>query len=112
MDILIKRLDHLGIVSGTIKSLGIIKLIDERLKKDCQGEVTQGEAVAAMILNGLGFVNKPLTLTPQFFETKPLDILIRKGITEEQLNRYKSYRPRLARGLTVVSSPKDCRINY
>lgn len=89
MDFSIKRLDHLGIVAGTIKDLELIKLIDERLKKDDQADVTPGEATAAMILNGLGFVSKVLTLTPQFFETKPLDILIRKGITEEQLNRHK-----------------------
>jgi transposase len=89
VDLSIKRLDHLGIVAGTINDLGIIKLIDDRLKKDAQGEVTQGEATAAMILNGLGFVSKVLTLTPQFFATKPLDILIRNGVTEEQLNRHK-----------------------
>jgi Transposase len=89
MDFEIKRLDHLGIVAGTIKDLGIITLSDKRLKKDNQSEVTPGETVAAMILNGLGFVAKPLTLTPQFFETKPLDILIRSGIKPEQLNRHK-----------------------
>ena len=89
MDLSIKRLDHLGIISGTIKDLGFIKLIDKRLKKDDQAKVTPGEATAAMILNGLGFVSRVLTLTPQFFETKPLDILIRKGITPEQLNRHK-----------------------
>lgn len=89
MDFSIKRLDHLGIVSGTIKDLEIINLIDEHLKKDKQADVTPGETTAAMILNGLGFVSRVLTLTPQFFETKPLDILLRDGITQEQLNRYK-----------------------
>jgi transposase len=89
VDLSIKRLDHLGIVAGTIKDLKIIKLIDERLKKDNQAEVTQGEATVAMILNGLGFVSRVLMLAPQFFETKPIDILIRDGITEEQLNRHK-----------------------
>lgn len=89
MDLSIKRLDHLGIVAGTIKDLGIIELIDDRLKKDNQSVLTQGEATAAMILNGLGFVSRVLTLTPQFFETKPIDVLLRDGITEEQLNRHK-----------------------
>ena len=28
--------------------------------------------MAGMILNGLGFANRPLSLTPQFFANKPL----------------------------------------
>lgn len=31
---------------------------------------TDGEAVSGMIMNGLGFVNKPLTLAPQFLKPK------------------------------------------
>ena len=31
-----------------------------------------GEAVLALVLNGLGFVSRPLYLTPVFFETKPV----------------------------------------
>ena len=46
MDFSIKRLDHLGIIAGTIKDLELIKLIDERLKKDDQADVTPGEATA------------------------------------------------------------------
>jgi transposase len=43
----------------------------------------------AMIINGLGFVSRPTMLTPQFFETKPMDILIGPHITPESLNRHK-----------------------
>ena len=89
MDFLVKRLDHLGIVAGVANELGFIKMIDELLDADKQNEVTPGEAVQAMIINGLGYTNRPTTLTPQFFETKPLDILIRPDLKSEQLNRFK-----------------------
>jgi hypothetical protein len=46
-------------------------------------------AVAGMILNGLGFSNRPLTLTPQFFTNKPLDLLFREGVRAEMFNRFK-----------------------
>jgi hypothetical protein len=32
-----------------------------------QSHITPGDAVAAMVLNGLGFVSRPLMLAPQFF---------------------------------------------
>ena len=51
--------------------------------------ITPGEAVAGMILNGLGFANRPLSLTPQFFASKPLDLLFREGIEAEMFNRFK-----------------------
>ena len=66
-----------------------VSLIDKCLPPDKQTNVTSGEAVASMVLNGLGFSNRVTTLTPQFFSTKPMDLLIGKDITEEQLNRHK-----------------------
>ena len=42
-----------------------------------------------LILNGLGFANRPLSLTPQFFANKPLDLLFRQGIDAEMFNRFK-----------------------
>jgi transposase len=85
----IERLDHLGIISQTIKDLGIIELIDQRIPTDSQEHISVGEAVAGMILNGLGFSNRPMSLTPQFFENKPLDLLFRSGVTADQFNRFK-----------------------
>jgi len=82
MDFSIKRLDHLGIVAGVMQELEFVKIIDELLSADKQNEITPGELSVAMILNGLGFASRPTTLTPQFFETKPLDVLIRPGIRD------------------------------
>ena len=85
----VERLDHLGLIAEVIKDLGLIAMIDARLVPDEQGDITPGEAVAGMILNGLGFANKPLTLTPQFFANKPLDLLFREGVHAEMFNRFK-----------------------
>jgi Transposase len=85
----VERLDHLGLIASMIKDIGLISLIDARLVPDAQEEITPGEAVAGMILNGLGFAKKPLTLTPQFFANKPLDLLFREGVDAEMFNRFK-----------------------
>jgi len=85
----VERLDHLGLVARMIKDLGLISMIDARLIPDAQEEITPGEAVAGMILNGLGFANRPLSLTPQFFTNKPLDLLFRPGVRAEMFNRFK-----------------------
>src|SRR3954463_16384513 len=67
----VERLDHLGVIASVIKDLGLIAMIDTRLVPDEQEVITPGEAVAAMIVNGLGFANRPLSLTPQFLPTTP-----------------------------------------
>jgi transposase len=85
----VERLDHLGVIASVIKDLGLIDMINARLVPDAQEVMTPGEAVAGMILNGLGFANRPLSLTPQFFANKPLDLLFRDGIRADMFNRFK-----------------------
>src|SRR3989441_2444251 len=85
----VERLDHLGVVASVIKDLRLIEMIDARLLVHDQEEITAGEAVAGMILNGLGFSDRPLTLTPQFFANKPLDLLFHEGVRAEMFNRFK-----------------------
>jgi transposase len=85
----VERLDHHGLVASVINELKIVEIIDERIQPDDQEEVTTGEAVKAMILNGLGFSNRPLMLTPQFYENLPMDLLFREGVKAEQFNRHK-----------------------
>jgi len=85
----VERLDHLGLIASVIKDLGLIAMIDRRLVPDEQEVITPGEAVAGMILNGLGFAHRPLSLTPQFFANKPLDLLFREGLEAEMFNRFK-----------------------
>jgi transposase len=85
----VERLDHLGVIASVIKDLELIEMINARLVPDTQEVLTPGEAMAGMIFNGLGFANRPLSLTPQFFANKPLELLFREGIRAEMLNRFK-----------------------
>lgn len=85
----VERLDHLGVISGVIKDLGIVEKIDSRIETEDQEEITTGEAIAGMIVNGLGFSDRPMSLTPQFFQNKPLELLFRPGVEADHFNRFK-----------------------
>ena len=45
-----------------------------------------GTAVKAMILNALGFTGRALYLTPEFYRTRPVDVLLAEGIRAEDLH--------------------------
>jgi transposase len=83
-----QQLGHLGLVAATIKELGLIDKINERLPLDKKkgGKVSHGHRSAAMLLNGLGYTNRTLYLSPHFFEDKPLDLLLGIDVTHEDLN--------------------------
>lgn len=69
-------LDHLGLVADQIDQLNLIGLIDERLPITGNGSKTSmGERVAAMVLNGLGFVDTRLYMFPKFLEKRPVSRL-------------------------------------
>jgi len=85
----IERLDHLGVVAGVIKDLKIVELIDQRLGTFEGETLSAGETISGMIINGLGFSNKPLSLTPMFFKHAPLSLLFREGVKAEDFNRFK-----------------------
>jgi len=89
MELEINRLDHYGVVAGVIKDLKLVEQIDSLLGVHELSEISHGEAIAGMILNGLGFTDRPLSLTPQFFENKPLELLFRPGVRADHFNRFK-----------------------
>jgi len=67
--------------------LGINGLIDQVIAQDTDKRmVSIGQAVNAMILNGLEFANRTLYLTPLFFEDKPVERLIGPEIQSAHLN--------------------------
>ena len=70
-----ERLDHLGILAGVCREIGLAEFLDEQAKGSRQ-RVTIGTATVAMVLNGLGLSNRRLYLVPQFFENKPLGHLL------------------------------------
>lgn len=82
------QLGALGLIGSVIRELGIIEKIDARipLNESKGGVVSYGQRVAAMILNGLGFMNSRLYMTPHYFEDKPVAQLLDAEITAEQLN--------------------------
>ena len=80
-------LDHLGLVAGMFDELGIGEVIDQTIVQDlAKRTVSLGQAVKAMVLNGLGFVNQQLYLVPRFFHHKPLERLVGPKIQAEHLN--------------------------
>lgn len=80
-----KRLDHLGIVAGICREIGLAEVIDQRVGPSDR-QVSVGQATQAMVLNGLGFSSRALYLTPEFFANKPVELLVGEGITAEMLN--------------------------
>jgi transposase len=80
-----KRLDHLGIVVGICQQIDLIGQIDAQVGSMGR-KVSVGQAVQAMVLNALGFVSRPLYLTPEFYANKPLDRLIGEGLEAADLN--------------------------
>lgn len=80
-----QRLDHLGIVAGICNQIGLIEQIDQQVGPN-KRKVSVGQAVQAMVLNGLGFVSRPLYLSPEFFENKPVDLLVGEGIEAADLS--------------------------
>ena len=82
-----KIFDHLGLVAGMYEELEIGDRIDEQVAQDFQERnVSIGQAVKALILTGLGFVQQRLYLTAQFFEKMPTDRLIGEEVRPEHLN--------------------------
>ncbi len=79
-------LDHHGLVAAKCHDLQLAQRIDKRLGSQTRRIISYGTSCVAMILNGLGFTNRRLYLTPQFFENKPLETLLGPGIEAKHLN--------------------------
>jgi len=84
-----KYIGHLGLVVDKIDDLNLVRLIDERLpiSQSHGAKVSHGERVAAMILNGLGFIDSRLYLFSDFLQDKAIDKLFnRADIKPEYFN--------------------------
>jgi len=77
------------VIAAVINDIGLIDLINARLMPNAQEVLTPGEAVVGMMLNGLGFATRSLSLTPQLFANKPLDLWFHEGLAAEHCNRLK-----------------------
>ena len=66
---------------------GIGAVLDQATQHNpAMRDLTVGEAVKAMVRNGLGFINQALSLVPRFFQNKPTSRLIAPRVAPEQLN--------------------------
>ncbi len=82
-----KELNHLGLVAGMYDELGIGNSINTLIPQDMkQRNISIGQVMKAMVLNGLGFVNQRLYLLPHFFAGKPVEKLLGEGVTASDLN--------------------------
>ncbi|MGI8499933.1 MAG: IS1634 family transposase [Hassallia sp.] len=82
----IKNIDHLGIVAGLIDEIGIVETINSKLGIDSREKITGGILVKAILINGLGFVSRPLYLFSQFFDDKGIEILLGEDVENDYLN--------------------------
>ena len=85
-EIEIKNLDHLGIVAGLIDEIGIVEKINSKLGIDGSEKISSGTVVKAILINGLGFVSRPLYLFSQFFEDKGIEKLLGSGVKSDYIN--------------------------
>lgn len=82
-----QQFDHLGLVSGMIDELGLVNQINSLTSIDNkERDLSLGLVCKALILNGLGFVQRTLYMVPSFFSDKPIAHLLGVGVRAEQLN--------------------------
>ena len=80
-----QRLDHLGIVAGLCREIGLVEQIDAQVGPVAR-KVSCGQAVLAMVLNALGFSSRALYLMPDYLHNKPVDLLIGAEVTADDFN--------------------------
>ena len=85
-EVKIKNLDHLGIVAGLIDEIGIVEIINSKLGIDPREKISAGTVVKAILIDGLGFVSRPLYLFSQFFEDKGIEELLGEEIKTDYIN--------------------------
>ena len=76
-------------LAGLVDEIGIVQKINELIGEQPGEIVSPGQAVKAMIINGLGHVWAPLYLFPKFFEGKAIEHLMGEGIQASHLNEYR-----------------------
>jgi transposase len=80
-----QRIDHLGIVTGISREIGLVETIDDKVGQTGR-KVSCGEGVLAMVQNALGFSSRALYLMPDYLRNKPVDLLIRPDLVADDFN--------------------------
>jgi transposase len=80
-------LDHLGLIAGMFDELSIGDVLDQATHQNpAMRDLTVGEAIKALVLNGLGCINQALSLVPRFFHNTPTSQRISPRVTPAPLN--------------------------
>lgn len=83
----VKRLDHLGLVAGFCKEIGLSEWVDTYFPKESHNShINNGQLFVAMLLNGLGFVSRTLHVYPEYFKDIPTELLLGEGILPRHIN--------------------------
>lgn len=82
----VQSLDQLGLVGAMVDELKIVESINQAIPASVHKKISFGHLVKAMILNGLGYTNKPMYLTPLFFDKKALEQLMGFEVSPQDLN--------------------------
>ena len=83
----VKRLDHLGLVAGFCKEIGLNEWVDSYFPKESHhSHITNGQLFVAMLLNGLGFVSRTLHVYPEYFKDIPTERLLGEGVLAHHIN--------------------------
>ena len=80
-----KDLSHHGIVSVVCDEIGLVETVDQIIPSDPRADITIGECVKLMVINGLGFSSRPLYLESQFFDSKPVERLLGRKVRAENI---------------------------
>jgi hypothetical protein len=80
-----ERLDHLGIVAGVCREIGLAEWLDAQ-ETHRHERVSVGTATVALILNGLGCSHRRRYVVPQCCATKAVERLVGPGITADDRN--------------------------
>ena len=80
--------DHLGLVAATISKLGLVEKTDALLpvSKEKGAKISMGQRLAAMVLNGLGFMDDRLYMFPDFLANKPVERLLGENLKAAYFN--------------------------
>ena len=81
--LIVKNIDHCGIVAGIIDRIGLVEIINQEIGTDRLEEVSPGIAVKAMIIKGLGLTRFP---SERFFVANATEHLLGEGVCPEHLN--------------------------
>ncbi len=82
-----KNLSHLGLVCAMFDELGIGGKINDLIEQDMTSRhLSIGDCVKALVLNGLGFTNRRLYLTGDFFSDKPVKKFFGYDVKVSQIN--------------------------